>query len=272
MELGQGPAADLGVVRWVLDLDGVMWRGSEPIAGSASAVSRLVEVGHQVIFCTNHATAPEIKIKQLADFGVPDAQVLTSAEVAAAACRPTDKVLCLGEESLKQVLQSAGLDVTDVGQLPPDGPVGDFDVVIVGSTPDWDRSRAGLVADAIRQGASFLATNADPTYPFTGANGPRLLPGAGALVAAVGVAAGQTPKVMGKPHPATVELILARYGRVDYVVGDRPDTDGALAIGLNAGFALVLSGVTATEDLPGDPPAQLVGRDLSHVVDQVLGA
>ncbi|MGB3410110.1 MAG: HAD-IIA family hydrolase [Microthrixaceae bacterium] len=272
MDRGQAPGADLGVVRWVIDLDGVMWRGTEPIAGSASAVSRLTEAGHQVIFCTNHATSPEIKVKQLADFGVPHAQVLTSAEVAAAACKPSDKVLCLGEESLAHVLRDAGLDVTDVGHLPTDGPVGDFDVVVVGSTPEWDRSRTGLTADAIRRGARFMATNTDPTFPMTGANGPRLLPGAGALVAAVGVTAGHAPTVLGKPHPATVELITARYGRVDYVVGDRPDTDGALALGLEAAFALVLSGVTATDDLPTDPAAQLVGRDLSHIVDQVLGA
>lgn len=259
-------------MRWVIDLDGVMWRGHEPIAGSASAVSRLTDAGHQVIFCTNHATAAEVKVKQLADFGVPDALVLTSAEVAAEACKPEERVLALGELSMTEVLLRAGLNVTDVDQLPPDGPVGDFDVVVVGSSSHWDRSRVGLVADAIRQGARFLATNSDPTFPYTGTSGPRLLPGAGALIAAVATTSGVSPTVLGKPHRGTVELLVERYGPVDFVVGDRPDTDGELAVGLGAAFALVFSGVTSVGDLPVQPPAQLVGDDFSQIVDQVLGS
>lgn len=249
-----------------------MWRGSEPIKGSASAASRLAESGHQLVFCTNHATSPEIKVKQLADFGVPDADVLTSAVVAASACDPGERILCLGVDTLAGVLRAAGLNVTDVAELPEDGPASGFDVVVVGASSNWDRSRTGLAADAVRQGARFLATNTDPTYPFTGVNGPRLLPGAGALVAAVSVASGRPPEVMGKPHKQTIDLILSRYGPVDYVVGDVAATDGVLSVGLNASFALVLSGVTRREDLPVEPAPRLTGADFADIVDQVLGA
>ncbi len=271
MNLDQIPPPGAQFPRWVVDLDGVMWWGSEPVEGSASAVSRLTDAGHHVVFCTNHATSPEVKTRQLADIGVRDAVVVTSAMVAAAACGPSDKVLCLGEETLAGVLRDAGVDVTDVHQLPPDGPVGAFDVVVVGTSSDWNRSRTGLAADAVRQGARFIATNTDPTYPYTGAAGSRLLPGAGALVAAVAVTSGRSPIVMGKPHDPTVELLLGRFGPVDYVVGDVPATDGRLAVGLGAAFALVLSGVTSHGDVPADPPAALVGADFADVVDQVLG-
>lgn len=248
-----------------------MWRGTEPIAGSASAISRLVASGHHVVFCTNHATSPEVKVRQLAEFGVPDAVVLTSAMVAASVIAPSERVLCLGDETLHGVLSGSGVDVTDVSDLPDDGPVGDFDVVVVGASPNWDRSRTGLAADAVRQGARFLATNTDPTYPYTGTAGPRLLPGAGALVAAVEVTAGRQATVLGKPNRATVEAILHRYGPVDYVVGDVPEMDGLLAAGLGAAFALVLSGVTSRGDLPVQPAAGLVGDDLAEIVEQVLG-
>ena len=235
------------------------------------AVSRLLDAGHEVIFCTNHATSPQVKQKQLLFFGVPDAVVLTSAEVAAAACNPDDRVLALGEPSLVAVLADLGLDVTDVDDLPVNGPVGHFDTVVIGSTPHWDRSRVGLVADAIRAGARFLATNDDATFPFASPAGLRLLPGAGALIAAIATTAGVEPEVTGKPNLATVDLLLERYGPIDFVVGDSPDTDGELAVGLGAAFALVLSGVTKASDLPVEPEPKLVGDDLSRIVDQVLG-
>src|SRR5438046_1876306 len=84
------------------------------------------------------------------------------------------------------------------------------------------RERLRRAADGVRAGVRFLATNLDPTYP--GAEG--LLPGAGALVAAVATAGGRRPEVAGKPEPAMAALVRARYGNPVVMVGDRPSTDG----------------------------------------------
>jgi ribonucleotide monophosphatase NagD (HAD superfamily) len=123
-----------------------------------------------------------------------------------------------------------------------------------------------MAADAVRAGATLLATNDDATYPVTGPAGPRLLPGNGALVAAMEVAAGRRAVVAGKPHAPMADLLEGRFGPVDVVVGDKAETDGELARRLGARFGLVLSGVTAEADLPVEPEPWLVGRDLADVV------
>lgn len=250
---------------WVLDLDGVVWRGDELIPNSDRAVQSLLDRGDDVVFCTNHAHAPASKAQWLAALGVPSCPVITSAEAAAARCEPGERVLVMGDRSLVELLTEVGLDTVDVFELPDGVPADDVASVVVGATSHWDRSRVGMVADAVRGGARFLATNDDPTYPVAGPLGPRLLPGNGALVAAVAAAAGVGPEVTGKPHAATAELIVARHGPVDVVVGDKPETDGGLAVELGARFGLVLSGVTA-DGASVEPLPWLVAADLDELV------
>lgn len=223
-----------------------------------------------MVFCTNHAQSPAAKRRELDALGVPAAPVVTSAEAAAGECAAGSRVLVLGDRTLADVFLGAGLDTVLTDDLPPDGPVPPVDVVVVGASSNWDRSRVGLAADAIRAGARFLATNDDATYPVAGAAGPRLLPGNGALVAAVAVTAGAEPEVTGKPHAAMARLLLERYGPVDVVVGDKPETDGGLAVRLGAAFGLVLSGVTAAADLPVDPVPAMIGADLAALVASAL--
>ena len=255
---------------WVLDLDGVVWWGDELLPGADRAIRALLDHGHQLVACTNHALSPQVKRAALDRLGVAPFPVVTSAEAAAARCGPGDRVLVLGDPSLVQVLEAAGLDAQDLHDLADGAAVPTPDAVVVGATSRWDRSRAGMAADAIRAGARFLATNDDATFPTSGPSGPRLLPGNGALVAAVAVASGCTPEVTGKPHAAIADLVRQRHGEVDVVVGDRPDTDGALAQRLGARFGLVLSGVTTASHLPVDPAPHWVAADLAALVDTAL--
>ena len=255
---------------WVLDLDGVVWRGDELVPGAAAAVDALLGAGHQVVACTNWAQSPAHKRAALDRLGVAEFPVVTSAEAAASRCGPDDRVLVLGDPTLGDVLRGAGLEVVDVFGLPDGAPVGAVDVVVVGACSEWDRSRVGMVADALRAGARFVATNDDATFPTSGPYGARLLPGNGALVAAVAVASGVAPEVAGKPHSAMARLLESRYGTVDVVVGDRPDTDGGLAVELGARFGLVLSGITTSEDLPVEPAPAWVADDLASLVDAAL--
>lgn len=255
---------------WVLDLDGVVWRGDVLVPRAASAVDVLLGAGHQVVACTNWAQSPGQKRAALDRLGVADFPVVTSAEAAASCCRADDRVLVLGDPTLGDVLRGAGLDVLDVCALPDRSAVPGVDVVVVGACSQWDRSRVGMVADALRSGARFVATNDDATFPTTGPSGARLLPGNGALVAAVTVASGVVPEVAGKPHGAMARLLEARFGPVDVVVGDRPDTDGGLAVELGADFGLVLSGITTVDDLPVEPTPVWVADDLASLVATAL--
>lgn len=251
---------------WLIDLDGVMWTGAAAVPGSAEAVQALLARGETVVFCTNHAMSPASKIRRLESIGVRGCPVVTSADAAAECCSASDSVLVLGEQSLVTHLQSLGLGATDVADLDDGAVVDGFDVVVVGGMQRWDRSRIGMAADAVRSGARFLVTNDDATFPTAGPSGLRLLPGNGALAAAVATASGRLPEVAGKPHRPMADVVVRRYGRVDVVVGDRPSTDGVLASALDARFGLVLSGVTTAADLPAAPDPWCTAEDLSSLV------
>jgi HAD superfamily hydrolase (TIGR01450 family) len=95
------------------------------------------------------------------------------------------------------------------------------------------------------EGALFIATNQDPTFPVE--NGFQ--PGAGTIVAAISTAVSRPPDiVVGKPHPLAMQITLETAGCKPsevLMVGDRLDTD--IQVGRQAGVysVLVLSGVTS---------------------------
>jgi 4-nitrophenyl phosphatase len=173
-------------------------------------------------------------------------------------------VLACAGPGVREALAAEGLTVVD------DTPA---EAVVVGFHREFDYDELDRASRAVREGARFVATNLDATYPVPGG----LTPGAGALVAAVATASGGTPEVAGKPERPTVELIRARFATVGVVVGDRPSTDGALAAALGWPFALVLSGVTAAVAPPGgeaipDPPPPFVAPDLGALAPELIKA
>ena len=101
-----------------------------------------------------------------------------------------------------------------------------------------------------------------------------MLPGNGALVAAVATAAGREPEVAGKPSPAMVALVLGACGANGVMVGDRPSTDGGLADALGWPFALVLSGIAGKdgEERIPDPTPPFVAADLGALAPMLIAA
>jgi glycerol-1-phosphatase len=248
------------------DLDGVVWRGDEPIPGSDRAVAQMRAGGIRVAFMTNNSSGRVgdylAKLERVGIDATPD-DVFTSAQAAAAmlgASLPAGaRVHTLAGPGVTEALTESGFELVD------DAPAS---AVVVGFSHDFDFPRLARAADIVRAGARLVATNLDPTYPA--AHG--LLPGAGSLVAAVATASGATPEVAGKPAAPTVALIRARLGNRGVVVGDRPSTDGALAAALRWPFALVLSGVAGShgEEPVPDPPPPFVAPDLAALAPMLL--
>jgi HAD superfamily hydrolase (TIGR01450 family) len=243
-------------VTWVVDLDGVVWRGREPIPGSAEAITRLQAAGRTVVFASNNSsyTAAELEAKLNAHGIRSLGHAVTSAQAAGALLHAGETVLVVGEAGVVEAVEAAGAVIR---------PVGPVDTVIVGITRRFDYAMLRTAAQALHGGARLVATNTDSTFP--GPDG--LEPGNGALVAAVAPPGGRPPDaVAGKPNQPMVDLVLGRYGPEGVMVGDRADTDGRFARSLGYDFALVLSGVVTEADLPVDPPPRWIRPDLAHLV------
>jgi glycerol 3-phosphatase-2 len=253
------------------DLDGVVWRGDEPIPAAAAGIEKLRTGGLRVAFVSNNSNSPVAavvaKLERMGIDATAD-DVVTSALAAAwllgRSLPKRARVLACAGPGVVEALQAVGL--TPVEEPPADA-------VVVGFHREFDYERLARASAAVRAGARLVATNLDPTYPVPGG----LIPGAGSLVAAVATASGATPEVSGKPEAPTVGLIRERFGDAGVVVGDRPSTDGALAAALGWPFALVLSGVTAAIAPPGgeaipEPPPPFVAADLGELAPPLLAA
>ena len=228
----------------MIDLDGVVWLTGRPIPGVDEAIARLRGAGVRVVFATNNSSPTRSELRRRLDhcgIGAPDEDLLRSADVAAGLLQPGTTALVVGDDGIIEALGDRGVTVV------PDGPA---DAVVVGWTRSFTFDAVDRAARAVREGARFIGTNEDPTFPTP----EGLVPGAGALLAAVATAAETTPEVAGKPHQPTADALAAMVpaGDLRVMVGDRPATDGMLAAQLEIPFALVLSGVTRE----GDPPAK----------------
>jgi 4-nitrophenyl phosphatase len=246
----------------VCDLDGVIYRGPEPIPGASDAIKRLRERGVHLLFCTNNSL-PTIAeyIERLKGFGIdatPE-ELLTSGMVAAEVLEKRNfsgkTAIVVGGNGLREALGSVCISVKD------DPDVNAADVVVVGWDPTFTYNAMRRAADAVRKGAAFLATNGDPSFPAP----DGLWPGAGAILASIETASGRKAEVVGKPHPPMMEAAARRLAGCERiaVIGDRPDTD--LAGGAARGWItiLVLTGVTSDEDVGSVDPVP------DHVLDSI---
>ena len=235
---------------YVLDLDGTVYLGGEALPGAVETIDRLRTLGSRFVFLSNNPLQrPEAYAAKLRGLGIPveDGEVVSSIDALLAylRARPARSILAICEPLLAGILREAGHSLTDDPRA--------ADAVIL----SWDRGftyeKLHRAYVAIRNGSRLIATNADPYCPTPDGG----LPDCGALLAAVQVATGvRAEAVVGKPSPHIAAVALERLGvaAADTVmVGDRLETDVALARGSGMIAALVLTGATRLDAVPPPP-------------------
>jgi 4-nitrophenyl phosphatase len=248
----------------ICDMDGVLWRGETPLPGLHDFFALLEAQRIPYVLATNNASkTPEQYVEKLARMGiVTNAEhVLNSATAAAdylaTQAGPETPVYAIGGPGTREALRLHGFTLTESAPA---------DYVVVG----WDREltwqKLATATLLIRDGAGFIATNPDRTFPME--NG--LVPGNGAQVAALITATDVTPVMAGKPGPLLYERALARMGvtaEETLVIGDRLDTDILGGLRLGTPTVLVLSGITRADELAGSPiHPDVVFDDLAALV------
>jgi HAD superfamily hydrolase (TIGR01450 family) len=249
---------------FLIDLDGVVWIGREPVPGSAETLAALLAAGKELAFVTNNPSRPAAAYAELlGGIGVevgPERIVtagMVVARLAGEAAGRDGRAFVIARDPLKELIAAAGLEVVE-------GESGrDVDVVVVSGYPGFDYDQLRTATWALADGAALVATSHDPTMPMPGG----YWPGTGAILAAVETASGRTAEIGGKPERHLFELALEAIGPPARVamVGDRLDSD--IAGGRAAGLAtvLALTGSSSRAEAEAADP----GPD--HVVENLAG-
>lgn len=246
----------------LLDLDGVIYRGSDAVPHAADALQAARKAGMRLAFVTNNALRPPGAVaEKLNGMDVPADvdDVVTSAQAAARMLAERldegSRVLVTGGAGLRQA-------VTERGLVPVDAADDDPSAVVQGYDPELTYERLCEAALAIRAGRLWIASNLDSTVPAE----RGLLPGAGSFVALLRTATDRSPLVAGKPERSLHEESIRRTGaKQPLVVGDRLDTDIEGAVRAGTPSLLVLTGVVDAAAVVAAPTGQrptFLGADL----------
>jgi 4-nitrophenyl phosphatase len=230
----------------LIDMDGVLYRGLEPIEGAKEFLSFVEGQGIPFLLFTNNSTlTPEQYVAKLAamDIQVTPEHVFTSAQATAMylpnVVQPGSRVFVIGKDGLRTAVTAGGYVIVDSK---------DVDAVVMGMDMDLDYRKLRIATLAIRAGAAFVGTNPDRTFPSE----EGIVPGTGAGLAAVEAATDVAPILVGKPEATIFEIALTKLGtsrEETAMIGDRPETDlvGAERVGIKTIF--VLTGVADESDL-----------------------
>ncbi len=221
----------------LIDLDGVVWIGPEPVPGSVEALAALLEAGKRIVFVTNNpGRPPAAYAERLTGMGIAVGadQIVTAGVVAARLAReaagPDGSAFVVSRAPLKEMVAAAGVTVLE-------GEAGrDAGVVVVSGHRDFDYEALLTTKRALDRGAALIGTSRDPTMPMPGGEWP----GTGAILAAVETASGRTAEIAGKPERHLFEMALAAIDGAERVamVGDRLSSD--IEGGNRAGLATIL--------------------------------
>ena len=249
----------------LVDLDGVVWIGHEPVPGSPETLRALLEAGKRIVFVTNNpGRLPEVYAERLRELGVEidAAQIVTAGMVAArlaGEAAANGGAFVIGAAALKEMVAAAGARVLEGEDAER------ADVVVVSGHRGFDYAELLTAKRALDRGAALVATSHDPTMPFPGGE----VPGTGAVLAAVEVASGRTAEIAGKPERHLFEMAIEAIGGEGRLamVGDRLASDIAGGHGAGLETILVLSGTTSREQAEAaDPTPGHVLESLSDLL------
>ena len=254
----------LASIRYLLiDMDGVLYRGKTALPGGSELMAFLQEHGIRHLMVTNNSTlTPARFVARLAAMSISTSEdlVMTSGVATAAylatIAPPGTRVNVVGETALIEELQRRGFIMA--GR--------DAQYVVCGWDKAVDYEKLKVATLAIRDGATFIGTNPDKTYPLE----DDIIPGAGSLLAFLTAATGVDPIVVGKPESIILEKCLAMLGATPgetAILGDRLETDILGGHGLGITTVMVLTGISSADEARAyEAPPDFLFDDLPAMI------
>ncbi len=232
----------------IIDMDGVLWAGDQPMPGLAEFFQTLRRRSMRFVLATNNALkTPDQYVSKLASMGVRVAhdEIIGSGLAAALYlkqhARPGARVFPIGGDGVRQALINNGFQLVGLYEK-------NADYVVCGMDHELSWDKIATATLNIREGAHFIGTNPDTSLPTE----HGLTHGNGAILAALQTATGVAPFIIGKPEPIMYRIAMERLkanAAETVAVGDRLDTDilGAVRTGIRS--ILVLTGASRREHL-----------------------
>jgi 4-nitrophenyl phosphatase len=223
-----------------LDLDGTVYWGRKQVEGAAEFVGQFKHSNMKLMFVTNRANrTPDVICNQLRDYGIScDREDILTAAQATAEHIDHGRVFYIGEDGLRQALEEQGLIITD------DSP----DYVVVSFDREFNYEKMKKACRLIDQGATFIATNPDQALRTE----DGIIPGTGAIVAAVASGCGVDPIFIGKPETIIMKIALRNIELEPsevIAVGDNLATDIPAGNASGMRTVLMLTGLAKLDDL-----------------------
>jgi HAD superfamily hydrolase (TIGR01450 family) len=274
----------------LVDLDGVVYRGPQPVPGVAAVLTARAAAGDDVVYVTNSSIWHHTDfVARLANMGAPVSpeRIVSGARATALylseqSPRPV-RTLVLGAPGLVRELRDLDLEVVLAAEAAERWATNGRDVaaatqgvdgVVVGLDVEFSYARLAVAVGAVRAGARFVAVNRDPIHPTE----HGLVPGAGSVVAAVATASGMEPVSIGKPGPLLLEIAAHRMGRPAteaVMIGDSLTADIPAAIAVGARSVLMLTGISTAAQVgslaAADRPTEVAvdAEELAAVLERM---
>lgn len=233
---------------YLIDMDGVLVRGHTVIPGAPEFLQRLRDQDSRFLVLTNNPiyTPGDLAHRlRIAGLEIAPENIFTSA-MATARFLQSQKgrgtAFVIGESGLTSPMHEAGFVITEHSP----------DYVVLGETTTYNFAQITQAIRLIAEGARFIATNPDASGPEEGG----LVPACGAMAALIEKATGRSPFFVGKPNPLMMRTglnYLGVHSEETVMVGDRMDTDVVAGVQAGMDTVLVLTGVTAREDIDRYP-------------------
>ena len=237
-----------GKAGFIIDMDGVIYHGNRLLPGVTDFVAWLEESAKKYLFLTNSSerTPKELheKLKRLG-INAGEEHFYTSALATASFLsnqKPNGSAYIIGDAGLIHALYSVGYSVNNVNP----------DYVVVGDTHGYNFEKIELAVNLVIKGAKLIGTNPDVSGPIE----DGITPSTKALVAPIETVTGKKAYYVGKPNPLMMRIALKKLGvkrEEAIVIGDRMDTDVRCGLESEIDTLLVLSGITARNEIDNFP-------------------
>ncbi|MFH0926277.1 MAG: HAD-IIA family hydrolase [bacterium] len=257
----------------MIDLDGVIYRGDKLIEYARDAINNLRKHNHKVAFVSNSTLKTRdyyVDKLRLLGLEVYPEELITAAHATAIYlntyyCAKNKRVFLVGEAGIRKELAEIG--VIFINGDHEENKQTDF--VIVALDREFNYNKLAIAQRLIYNGAEFIAVNRDATWPVE----EKLLPGVGGIVSAIETVTNRKARVVGKPQPYILELIMKKNQsslKDSFIVGDRLDSDIEAGNRLGINTILVLTGATTKEEAEKADGIQKPGfiiNDLRSLLD-----